>query len=470
MKEKKRIKILVSNQKGGILITTLVFLTVFLIVSGGLLGLVNQQRKLGSQRVSIGQAIQIAEAGVNYYRWHLAHSVEDYADGTGETGCNPCGPYVHPYYNPGGGLMGYFSLTITPPDPTYPGSTIVKIKSTGWTVNHPNTKRNVVVLVGLPSLARFTTVVHNNLSYGSNAETFGPVHSNGGVKFDGIAHNLVTSALEEYWYDGAWRDGVWTQQSNEENVFLAGKEFPVPTIDFAGFTQDLNTMETYATSEGVLIGSSGYQGYHIQFLGDGTFQYRIVESKTGTCNGEDTGGISSYYGNWQTVDIPDNGLIFIKDNIWIDGTVNGSRVTVVAAEEPLDTGNADIFLQNDLLYTNKDGTDVIGLVAQRNVVIGLYCEDDLEIDAILIAKNGRRYRPNYGSTWECGSTSLREQFTLYGTTISYSTPYMNSGNSGFENRYYIYDPNTLYAPPPFFPTTGEYDFISWEEVLEDETY
>ena len=469
---KKNLKKFWKNQEqGAILVTTIVFTTVFLIIAGGLLGFVNQQSKLSQQKEASGSALQIAEAGANYYRWHLAHAKEDYADGTGQTGCYPCGPYVHEYHDPSGGLLGYFSLTITPPDPDYPGSTVVKVKSTGWTVNYPTTKRHVAVRLGVPSVARFTTVVDDeNLSYGTNSETFGPVHCNHGVQFDGVAHNIVTSALAQYW-DGGWRDGVWTSQPEESVVFLAGKEFPVPPVDFTGFTQDLNTMETYAASEGVLLDASGYQGYHIQFQTDNTFKYRIVESKTSSCNEEDTGGIASYYGDWQTVTIPDNGLIFVKDNAWVDGQIDESRLTLIAAEEPLDTGEADIFLNNDLLYTNKDGGDVIGLIAQRNVLIGLYSEDDLEIDAITIAKNGRRYRPNYGSTWECGTTVSRNKFTLYGSTISNLKPYMDSGTSGYDERDYIYDPNTLYAPPPFFPDTGEYhDIILWEEVLENETY
>jgi len=461
-----------AEERGGILIMTLVFVTVFLIIAVGLLSLINQQTKLGEQRQALAEAIQIAEAGVNYYRWHLAHNLEDYADGTSQTGCYPCGPYIHEYHDPSGGLTGYFSLFITPPDPTYPGSTIVKIKSIGWTTKYPNSKREVAVRLGLPSLSRFTTVVHNNLNYGVGSETFGPVHSNGGIRFDGTAHNIVSSALEEYWYGGGygWRDGVWTSSADEDEIFLAGKEFPVPPVDFGSFTQSLNTMETYAESDGILLAPSGYQGYHIQFLGNNDFRYRIVESKTSTCNNEDTGGIGSYYGDWITTTIPENGLIFVKDNLWVDGTVNGSRVTLVAAREPLDTGEADIFLNNDLLYTDKNGLDVIGLIAQRNVIIGLYSEDDLEIDAVCIAKNGKRFRPDYGSSWQCGSSVSRDNFTLYGSTISYLTPYMNSGSSGYENRSYIYDPNTLYAPPPFFPTSGEYEFILWEEVLEGEIY
>jgi hypothetical protein len=66
-------------------------------------------------------------------------------------------------------------------------------------------------------------------------------------------------------------------------------------------------MEDHADSEGILFESSGYQGYHIQFLGNGTFRYRKVASTTGNCNGEKTGGISSYQNDWTTAAIPENG-------------------------------------------------------------------------------------------------------------------------------------------------------------------
>ena len=40
------------------------------------------------------QAFAIAEAGIEYYRWHLAHAPLDFTDGSTSTP-----PYVHPYYD-----------------------------------------------------------------------------------------------------------------------------------------------------------------------------------------------------------------------------------------------------------------------------------------------------------------------------------------------------------------------------------
>ena len=56
------------------------------------------------------QALQIAEAGIDYYRWHLAQSPTDYTDGT-----TTPGPYYHDFYDKDNNRIGAYSLTITPP-------------------------------------------------------------------------------------------------------------------------------------------------------------------------------------------------------------------------------------------------------------------------------------------------------------------------------------------------------------------
>ena len=48
------------------------------------------------------QAIQIAEAGIDYYRWHLAHAPADFQDGTSGPG-----PYVHNFRDKDGTSIGH---------------------------------------------------------------------------------------------------------------------------------------------------------------------------------------------------------------------------------------------------------------------------------------------------------------------------------------------------------------------------
>ena len=59
-----------------------------LFVTLGMLALqfVITQNAASRFRVDRERAIQIAEAGVDYYRWHLAHVPDDYQDGTGAAG------------------------------------------------------------------------------------------------------------------------------------------------------------------------------------------------------------------------------------------------------------------------------------------------------------------------------------------------------------------------------------------------
>jgi len=81
---------------------------------------------------------------------------------------------------------------------------------------------------------------------------------------------------------------------------------------------------------------------------------------------------------------PTNGLIFVEDNAWVDGQINGARMTLVAAKYP-DTGTRpDIIVNSDLKYTNYDGTDVVALIAQGDFTTGLVSQDTIRIDAAII--------------------------------------------------------------------------------------
>lgn len=480
-----------DRYRGSILISTLVFTFVFLIMGMSLLGLLQQRAQLSRQRRAQLSALQIAEAGANYYRWHLAHAPTDYADGTGATGCSPCGPYAHNYTDPSGGVVGQFSLLITPPPAS---STVVKVKSTGWTTEQPNVKRDVAVRYGRPSWARWAIVANAAMRFGTGTEVHGPIHSNGGVRFDGVAYNTVTSAVASYTdtdLDACTSTnslGVHTcvdpvdplspaPAPSRADVFTAGRQFPVPTVDFNAITVNLNTLQTDAQSSGRYINPSNKAGTHLQFLAGGGFRYRTVKTTSNCTYGSSppttvpTGQIVEYQGNWTSAAIPGNGIIFIEDDAWVDGTLPaGTRVTVVAAKEPLASGTAVIWINNDLAYAVKDGTVALGLIAQQDIRIGLYGEDDLTVDAGMIAQKGRIRREYYPSS--CSATYYkRNSITTFGsmaTNQRYGFQWVcNPGSvycSGYNLRTLNFDSKLTYSPPPSFPVSGEYQFISWEEL------
>ena len=177
-------------EKGYFLVQTLVFASIAVFVMSSIISFANTSLNAGRIGIVREKAFQIAEAGVEYYRWHLAHAPTDYTDGTGGAG-----PYVHNFYDKDGVLAGTFSLEISPPPL---GSTLVKIESTGVSVEDPNISRTIVAELAIPSFAKFAVVTASHMRFGEGTEIFGPVHSNGGIRMDGIAHNVVTSALSEY--------------------------------------------------------------------------------------------------------------------------------------------------------------------------------------------------------------------------------------------------------------------------------
>ncbi|MEI6296615.1 MAG: hypothetical protein WCO84_03135 [bacterium] len=430
-------------------------------------------------------AIQIAEAGIDYYRWHLAHAPTDYKDGTQTNG-----PYVHNYYDKNGNILGTFSLDITAPTT---GSTNVKIRSTGKVSADATISRKIEVAVAKPSLAKYAVITEKDVRFGEGTEIYGPVHSNGGIRFDGLAHNIVSSALSNYNdpdHSGNVEYAVHTHLNSVDpyppatlpsrgDVFQTGRSFPVPAVDFAKFTNDLSTLKTIAQSSGVYLSSSGKLGYHLVLKTNGTFDiYKVTQLVPVPQNCNSNSGQFGW-GTWsiqtetfvQNRAFPTNGIIFAEDDIWVDGQINNARLTVACGHFPENKGQeTSITVNNNLLYTYYDGRDSIGLISQGNINAGLMSADVLRIDAALIAKNDRvgryYYQPSSGNKTNCSPYDTRDTITLYGmiaTNERYGFAYTD--DTGYQIRNIIYDANLLFSPPPNFPlTTDQYQIISWKEI------
>lgn len=476
-------------KKGFILVNVLVFGVIAIIVTTALVNWGATMLKDTRQLSAKEQALQIAEAGIDYYRWHLAHAPTDYKDGTATT---TNGPFIHDFKDKDGNVIGQFSLIITPP-PT--GSTLIKIKSTGTVVEAPSVQRTVQVSLAIPSFAKYAVVANDIMRFGAGTEIFGPVHSNNGIRFDGIAHNLVTSAKTKYidtdqnssWYQFGVYTGVSPTELNQDStppttvptrpdVFMAGRQFPVALVDFAGITTNLAQIKADAISAGRYFAASGAQGYHIILKTNDTFDIYRVNSLRAAPNSCSNSQGQTNWGTWSintqtflaNYAIPANGLIFVEDHAWVDGQVNSARVTIAAGRFPDSSSTwRDITVNANLTYTNYDGQDAVALIAQGNINTGLYDADTMRIDGALMAQNGRigRFYYRSGSSY-CGDNATQTSLTLYGmlaTNVRYGFAYTDG--TGYATRNIIYDSNLLYAPPPSFPlTSNQYSILSWEEV------
>src|SRR6202167_1941239 len=113
-------------RRGEVMILVLLLITIVSLILIPFFGVISKELSVAKTRIDREEALQIAEAGADYYQWHLALFPTDYEDGTGKAG-----PYVHAYVDATTEqVIGYYSLTITPPSV---GSTIVTIQSKGWT-------------------------------------------------------------------------------------------------------------------------------------------------------------------------------------------------------------------------------------------------------------------------------------------------------------------------------------------------
>ncbi len=482
-------KLKITSEKGMVLVTVMGMTTIFIVMAGALTGIALLQKKLNSQQVARHTALHVAEAGVNYYRWHLAHAQSDFMDGTGSDpggGGEPYGPYTHSFSSPGNAMTGTYVLEITPP-PT--GSTIVKIRSTGWVDSNPNIKRTIEVRYGIPSLAKFSFLTNSDTWFGESESVVGEMHSNGGIRMDGTNDALITSARQTYvcpagqacdtqatcnapcTWDAVTKctcPGIWGEGSGSSLW-----TYPVTTVDFNSITADLGTLKTLAQDGGVYLKVNGSnKGYHITFKSNGHFDARLISAlNNGIQQLNDTwSGYSNISESIRTEGaatdyaIPANGIIFIEDgDAYVEGTVNG-RATLVAATLPAQaTKYRSIIINSNIVYSARNGSNILGLIAQKDVKVPRHAPANLTIDGFMLAQNGRVFRNYYNSP------VVKSAIEVYGgilTNQTWTWSWVNGGGTvtdGYASTTSIYDPLATFSPPPSFPTSGEYTFISWGE-------
>lgn len=299
---------------------------------------------------------------------------------------------------------------------------------------------------------------------------------------DGEQNSLSSSAKETYTCGSEHgcnppqtKPGIWGEGEGEENGFWG---FPMPAIDFNSITQDLAVLKDEAITSGIYLNPSPTGlGYHLKFKNNGTVDvYRITGLKA---------NVWGYDGsNWiqesndinseiflQNYNLPgDCGPIFVEDNVWVDGEING-RSTVAAASLPdLPNTNKKIIINGNISQTNNNSA--LGLIAQKDILIPLYSPDNLEIKATLLAQKGHVYRYYYPHwNYEPYKTyAIRDYLETFGSIITNTIWTFNwiSGSeeivSGYKNTELRYDSKLTFNPPPYFPAAGEAEFIFWEEL------
>jgi hypothetical protein len=462
-----------KKETGAILTLVLVFAGIFVMIFSGLVGYIFLQYQQSKQKVASEQALAIAEAGANYSRWHLAHAPNDYSfSGT------------YDYRDPETDVVGKYSLDISEPAAC---STITTNKATGWSLDYPDVKRAVMIRFGRPSLAQYAFLTNSDVWIGENEQVRGPLHSNGGIRMDGTQNALSTSAKETYRCQpihgcspAQTKPGIWGSGAGGTNGLWT---FPVPAIDFNSLTVDLAQLKTQAQNGGYYFGPSGAFGYHVQFKNDGSFNLYKVTKLQPAVDGWDTQGVkhteSNDIGNGNAETLVGSypltagggcdarSLIFVEDlRVWVDGVLR-QKATVAAAQFPDNpTTNSTIIINGNLMRADPTAT-MVALIAQKNILVPLKSPNVLEIQAVMIAQKGAVQRYYYKNQ---GPDTIKNRIMVRGSIISnniWTWSWVDNNNnviSGYQTTESYYEPALIYAPPPFFPSSGVQQFISWEEI------
>ncbi|KKQ95810.1 MAG: hypothetical protein UV74_C0013G0415 [Candidatus Woesebacteria bacterium GW2011_GWB1_43_14] len=460
-----------NNQKGTITPALLIITAAFVAAIYGILIILSLQINFSNRQVASEEALAIAEAGINYYSWHLSKAPTDYTSDTG----------IHTFIDPQGQEIGEFNLEITPPET---GSAAVTIRSTGKTYDYPSITRTIKARYGEPALSQYTFFQNASSWYGPETVVYGDIFSNNGIRMDGTNYGRVMSAKETYkcgtetgCFPPDWRPGVWGS-GGDQSLWT----FPVSSIDFDSISLDFNEMKSGAINDGLYLENSDEFGYHLVFSADGSFSlYRVLATNYYNAyrvpgNGlgaEGAGGCrkryekitdEEYIGSHNTGDTP---IIFAEDHLWIEGTVDG-RVTIAAVGFPLASREMNIRIPNNLVYEQYDDSDSLGLVAQNDILISRDIPTDFRIDGALVAQKGAIMRFGYLS--ECGSdtaNAIRNSMIVRGSLSSYFKATWNYGTdpllSGFNSIELQYDSDLSGNPPVYFPTSGTPGILSWTE-------
>jgi len=136
----------------------------------------------------------------------------------------------------------------------------------------------------------------------------------------------------------------------------------------------------------------------------------------------------------------------------------------VAATLPAQaTKYRSIIINSNLVYSARDGNHILGLIAQKDVKVPRHAPNNLTIDGFMLAQNGRVFRNYYNSP------VVKSSIEVYGgilTNQTWTWTWVNGSGTtidGYASTTSIYDPLATFSPPPSFPTSGEYTFISWGE-------
>lgn len=485
-----------KKSRGVTVMLVLAFMGIFIFLLGTITSSVMTQGKYGRALYAREQALNIAESGLEYYRWFLAHNVSILDAGAGLVS-----PYTHVVNDPETGRIGAATITATA-NLACGKVQWIDLSSRGVSDLTSIFPRTLEARYMRQSVAEYSALLNANVWAGADRVISGPYFSNGGIRMDGTHNSLVSSAVATWSCDSSF--GCNPTQSRN-GVFGSGSSpalwtYPSSSFNFAGIATNFSTLRGYASAQGILldvnrvfvngsqqggtftsVGGSDQRGFRIILNSNNTITvYRV----TGTSAAQSLhiDNLNTWVNDYHTItnqtlvgtySIPSGcPVIYSNAKLWLEGVV-GNKVTVLAA----DTGSytPDIILNNNITYASGTGSSGLTAIAERSVLIPLVSPDVMTIRGVFVAQSGyfgRNYYEvggSHGVPSAYNSYVQQSQLTTIGTVVSnqrIGTQWTCGGTlcSGYAQRVDTYDRLLAFSPPAFTPASSvDYRLVLWRE-------
>jgi len=350
----------------------------------------------------------------------------------------------------GGGGLGFYRVSIDP-DNNNPVSFIDRYVLQGWgATGILDQATNQIVATSLRR-TRFIvqTTSFSQYAWFTNAETNAagtPVWFITGARIDGPAHTNGRFNI----FGGPVFNGPVSSVAPALNLW-GGLGPPTNNPQFNGGLRlgvQAPPMPFPTAIPAPLVNAAGNGGRllkgntQITLLADGTMQ--VTNAASGFNN--------------TVLPLPVNGVLYVQGgDVTLQGTLNGQMT--IATDQNVRIANPVTYASNPQVDPNSD--DLLGIVAGRNVIVAQNAPQNMRIDGSVMALNTSFTVENYTVGPPKGA------LTVWGGIIQNRRGPIGTFNSGGRVSGYIqdyhYDNRLLSIVPPFFPTTGDYTPIVWED-------
>jgi hypothetical protein len=500
----------VTGRQGSVLLIVCVAIFIIAAATTTILMVTANAIHLSNAQQARVIALNVAESGADRaFRWLKDQSTPP----TNTTAFDPLN---------GAQSLGPYTYQVTMyPDSSNPSNTLktYRVVSTATCLGATRRVETVLKQASFGKYAYFTdqevsSISQGAISWKAGDRIDGPVFSNNanGTDFY-INYNGSTSPIFLDTFTGAgdsihWTPGTPSGETTYRKIFATGSSgyklgadpILLPDSSTAQKNSAWGSTSGFPTTNGVYVKSSAAGGIYIKgdaailmsldaggnqkiaiTVGLNTTTITINRSsRTATASGSALGSGS----DTGTMAMP-NGVIYctgnitslkgtIADNLYSNGQVTLRSAYTIATDVNADK---DINITGNLVYNTKPNKTLsptatcnlaagtLGLVS-RNTCIDSTAPNTCEVDGVILAggqntSDGSFYAENYntrsvGTLTVLGGIIQKQRGpmgTMNGSTGSQST--------GF-NKNYNYDIRLGVNPPPCYPTTGEFEQISWK--------